>query len=293
MSLIIGITGLHQDTEKNRQTIGAGKDAAAARLIEKHGFVRIGIADHLKRICKDVFAFTDEQLWGPSDMRNKPDLRYPRGGKNGPGSMATYNRYKEELAKLEADGLKMIDAHDRMLHTRKIEEARRNVAEWETFAYLTPRYALQQLGTEWGRSCYDSVWIEDALRIAKRLLEADGCRYTEKKGLETSHGFNKPVGVVFSDVRFSNEYSSIKQAGGKLVRVKRFNWNPFNKTVDTSHQSETEMLAYSDDKFDYIIDNGGDLTHLGLLVDRMLDIFTGKIRPYDEAQADVPPALRT
>lgn len=285
MSLIIGITGLHQDSEKTRRTIGAGKDAAAARLIEKHGFVRIGIADHLKRICKDVFDFSDEQLWGPSEERNKPDRRYPRGGKHGPETMKTYLGLKakrEELERLRPDDYEV-----------KHHEALRTEAEYEAMAFLTPRYALQQLGTEWGRTCYDSVWIEDALRIAQKLLSsADGWRYNEKTGLDYSVGCNKPAGVVFSDVRFHNEYNAIKKAGGKLVRVRRFSWEPFRKGVDTMHQSETELLGYGDEKFDYIIDNGGDLHHLGMLVDRMYDTLKGKIIPYDESQKDVPPGLR-
>lgn len=285
MSLIIGITGLHQDTEKNRQTIGAGKDAAAARLIEKHGFVRIGIADHLKRICKAVFDFSDEQLWGPSQERNKPDRRYPRGGKHGKSSMTTYLKAKEDRVAIERNRT----ADYEIQHAKALQHE----SEWEAFAYLTPRFALQQLGTEWGRTCYDSVWIDDALRTAKRLLEsADGWRYDEKVGLDFSVGYNKPSGVVFSDVRFHNEFESIKKAGGKLIRVRRYSWTPFDGRGNASHQSETELLDYADSRFDEVLDNGGDLHHLGLLVDRMLDNFKGKVIPYDESQKDIPPGLR-
>lgn len=295
--MIIGITGLHQDCDKNQQTIGAGKDAAAARLIEKHNFVRIGIADHLKRICKEVFDFTDEQLWGPSHHRNKPDRRYPRGGKYGTENMNGYLMMKAVRVELERDR----PADYEKLH----KEALRKEAEWEAMAYLTPRYALQQLGTEWGRACYDSIWIEGALRIAKNLLEDSSLAYTEKEGLiqrvqqypqgefEVVENWPESLGgVVFSDVRFRNEYEAIKKAGGKLVRVRRYSWKPFDKSGNASHQSETELLGFGDDKFDHIIDNGGDLNHLGLLVDRMLDTFKGRILPYDESQADVPPALR-
>jgi hypothetical protein len=285
MSLIIGITGLHQDVEKNRQTIGAGKDAAAARLIEKHGFVRIGIADHIKRICRDVFDFTDAQLWGPSEERNKPDFRYPRGGKHGPASRDQLEALKQDLARLQREDGSHASGHD-----SKVKDLQRNITTWEAMAYLTPRYALQQLGTEWGRSCFDSVWIEDALRTASELLRG-AHNYDECRGLVPSAPWT-PGGVVFSDVRFGNEYSSIKQAGGKLVRVKRFSWKTFDKSVDVQHQSETEMLDYNDSMFDYIIDNGGDLHHLGLLVDRMMDTFTGRVIPYDESQKDIPPALR-
>lgn len=281
--MIIGITGLHQDVEKNRQTIGAGKDAAAARLIEKHGFVRIGIADRLKRICKEVFEFTDEQLWGPSDMRNAPDKRYPRGTK---GAEDWRKKADEAEREYSARHQMVVEEHASM---RQLKE---DATTFASFGWLTPRYALQQLGTQWGRDCFDSVWIEDALRTAKQLVEVDGWRYTEKKGLEFSVNYDKPHGVVFSDVRFNNEFKSIKKAGGKIVRVKRFSWKLFDKSVDTQHQSETEMLSYGDEEFDYIIDNGGDLHHLGLLVDRMMDTFKGKVIPYDESQQNIPPALR-
>ena len=54
---------------------------------------------------------------------------------------------------------------------------------------LTTRYALQKLGTEWGRDCYPDVWIDLGIRNAKKL-------------------FLQPVPaplVVITDVRFINE----------------------------------------------------------------------------------------
>lgn len=296
--MIVGITGLHQDSEKSRQTIGAGKDAVADVLIRKHGFVRIGIADHIKRICMGTFAFTVEQLWGPSESRNKPDKRYPRGGRNGKANMEQYLAFKAELDKLIATGVNP--------ESYQVRDLERKVAEWECMAWLTPRYALQQLGTQWGRDCYDPVWMEDALRTASNLLADSSLAYTATEGLiprvqqypqgefEAVENWPKPLrGVVFSDVRFFNEYKAIKDSGGKIVRVRRFSWQPFKKGVDSTHQSETELTTLDDDKFDHIIDNGGDLHHLELLVDRMYDILSGKIRTYDDAQKDVPPGLRT
>jgi hypothetical protein len=60
---------------------GVGKDTMADRLIDKHGFVKMGLADEIKRLCKRIYDFSDLQLWGPSEERNKPDLRYPIPGK--------------------------------------------------------------------------------------------------------------------------------------------------------------------------------------------------------------------
>lgn len=59
-------------------TIGVGKDTMADYLVERYGYVKIGMADPMKRIVKDVYGFTDEQLWGASDERNFEDPRYPR-----------------------------------------------------------------------------------------------------------------------------------------------------------------------------------------------------------------------
>jgi hypothetical protein len=36
---------------------------------------------------------------------------------------------------------------------------------------LTPRHALQTLGTQWGRACYENVWVDLGIRRAKEWLE--------------------------------------------------------------------------------------------------------------------------
>jgi hypothetical protein len=55
---------------------GAGKDAAASYLTERHGFRRVAIADPLKDAMMALFGLTREQLWG--DARNLPDPRLGR-----------------------------------------------------------------------------------------------------------------------------------------------------------------------------------------------------------------------
>jgi len=306
--MIVGITGLHRDEAGSRQTIGAGKDATAEVLISKHGFVRIGLADPLKRICREVFDFSDDQLWGPSDSRNAPDKRYPRGHEHGAANRNKYNELSQELDRrlngppagtnLPATDLKPMSEFD-------LKKLREEINNYESWGWLTPRHALQQLGTQWGRDCYGDVWINYGLRIAHELLKDKSMAYTAKDGLiplvqqypqgefEAVENWPKPLkGVVFSDVRFFNEYKAIKDAGGKMVRVRRFSWTKFNTAVDKQHASETQLSGYGDDQFDYIIDNSGSLHDLAMNVDRMVDVFTGKIRPYDEDQKDVPPFLR-
>jgi hypothetical protein len=65
--LIIGVSGV----------AGSGKSTVADILTDLR-FVTISLADPIKRLVRDLYAFTDEQLWGPSACRNEPDKRYPR-----------------------------------------------------------------------------------------------------------------------------------------------------------------------------------------------------------------------
>lgn len=169
--MLIGITG----------RASSGKSTVANLLVRNHGFAEVGLADPLKRICREVFLFTDIQLWGPSSERDKPDTRY--------------------------DG-------------------------------LTPRRALQTLGSEWGRALYENVWVDNALRVVDQLLFhlKDGrshyydkhrhYNYNLRVGLfaragnddEASHG-ERIEGVVIPDIRFLNEVDAIRREGGVIWKT--------------------------------------------------------------------------
>jgi hypothetical protein len=60
----------------------SGKDTCANYIINKYSFTKIAFADPLKRILKDVFEFSNNQLWGESNLRNVEDLRYLRNRDN-------------------------------------------------------------------------------------------------------------------------------------------------------------------------------------------------------------------
>lgn len=64
--MIISLTG----------NTGVGKDTMADYMVAKYDFVKISMADPMKRIAKEMYNFSDEQLWGPSEARNQPDKRY-------------------------------------------------------------------------------------------------------------------------------------------------------------------------------------------------------------------------
>lgn len=209
--MIIGITGY----------AGSGKDTVADILVRDHGFVKVAFADPLKRICKDLFAFTDAQLWGSSSKRNEPDLRYPR----------------EHSTEVYHGQFCICCGADLWGGTPAV-------------CFLTPRHALQQLGTEWARSCYEDVWVEYALKVAAFLL--CGAQQTafppniptyypqlgkmwlsacaEKTFHPSGYGqrfwahdrapWRKAArGVVISDVRFPNEVAALRAKGARIWRT--------------------------------------------------------------------------
>lgn len=220
---------------------GSGKDTIADILVRNHGFVKVAFADPLKRVCRDIFDFSYEQLWGPSERRNEQDTRYLR--KRG----------------------------------RIFSEA---VNDFESFSprdeYLTPRFALQQLGTEWGRNCYSDIWVEYALRVADKLLKKDYVlgeavwHYDAERGLYRGDPHfsyvdeprtKVPGGVVISDVRFLNEVDALrKRPDVDLWKVHRSSAGL--KGAAALHQSEVELEGIPAEKFTHMIDNNGSLDDL-------------------------------
>lgn len=202
---------------------GAGKDTVADFLTKSHRFTKVAMADPMKRFCMDVFGFSFDQCWGPSESRNAPDPRYLRG-----------------------------------LVPR---------------THLSPRYALQKLGSEWGRDCYEDVWVDYAIGMAKVLLNAPASTsYSPERGLRThltAKGASTITrGVVVPDCRFQNEFKAIKQAGGTLVRIVRPAAG-LNGTAG-AHVSETEQDGVPDAAFDFVIRNTGTLEDLAFMTEAII-----------------------
>ena len=98
------------------------------------------------------------------------------------------------------------------------------------WAGLTPRRALQQLGTEWGRAMHPDVWVRLAIRRAREYDR-----------------------VVIPDVRFENEAAAIRAACGVVWRVVR------PGLVAAEHESESGQSAI---RADWTIDNAGPVAGL-------------------------------
>lgn len=117
---------------------------------------------------------------------------------------------------------------------------------------LTPRRALQELGTGWGRACYPDVWVEYAMRQARARL-----------------AFYKSDGVVVTDVRFANERDAIRKAGGQVWRIVRIDRNNALTGAAAQHVSETELT--DDMPYDRVLNTTGlSLTETEALVARII-----------------------
>ncbi len=55
---------------------GSGKDTGADYLVEKYNFVKVSFADPLKAALKELFMFSDEQLYGTIEQKESPDDRW-------------------------------------------------------------------------------------------------------------------------------------------------------------------------------------------------------------------------
>lgn len=211
--MIIGIVG----------KAGSGKDAVAGMI---PGAKRFSFADPLKEFCAEVFDWSREQLWGPSELRNVPDKRYPMAGNRpsvpgGPNGCPNCRGTSPTCQYCSGGGT----------------------------AYLTPRYALQQLGTEWGRHCYPDVWAQ----LGVRKAQAWGNR-----------GYGSKI-AVFSDCRFINEAVAIRAAGGKIWCVTR-SGSGLTGAAGT-HPSEVEQEQI---QADFELQNTGTLEDLKRAVNEAL-----------------------
>lgn len=215
---------------------GSGKDTVADLLVNRHSFQKIALADPIKRFCFDVFSFSYEQLWGPSQERNKPDARYSMTCPECLGDGELVDSWNEELG----------------VRTEKCSRCH-GTGEF----VLSPRYALQRCGTEWGRDCYSDIWIDYAIKVARQIL-------SEQKEYECTYGVvdvpSEVHGVVITDCRFANELEALKKNGAKLIRVIRPGAGLYGSFAD--HASESEMACISDDIFDYVILNDKTMDNL-------------------------------
>lgn len=168
---------------------------------------------------------------------------------------------RESFANTLKDAVSAVFGWDRIMlegRTKAAREWREEIDSWWAerldMPTLTPRWVLQYWGTEVCRkSFHDDIWIaslENKLRSSKD-------------------------NVVISDCRFPNEIASIRNAGGKIVWVKRgklpswyeiaveankgHNWAVNELKMSKIHASETAWVGTD---FDHVLENDSTIDEL-------------------------------
>lgn len=201
---------------------------------------------------------------------------------SGKGVVSDYISQNNKFKKISlADSLKeaisvIFDWPLEMLQgkTKESREWREQVDYWWSkrldIPNLTPRLVLQKFGTEACRNHFhQDIWL--ASLENKLRKENDG-------------------NIIIDDLRFSNEISSIRKLGGKIIKVHR-GPNPewYNTAlrdlnyirdfgIDTGFESFMEIKypdihvsewGWINQKFDYIINNDSTIENLYLQIDNL------------------------
>jgi hypothetical protein len=141
--------------------------------------------------------------------------------------------------------------------------------------YLTPRMALQSLGSEWGRRLYKDVWVDYCFRRIN-----SGFDNVQIKQPEDGHHFmsswvpRQTRMFLISDVRTRGEFEAVVRSGGHLVAISREN-RKWEATEEVAKHSTESVFEDHDllEQAHYRLDNDGTLEDLRGAVGKMLGEF--------------------
>lgn len=264
---IVGISG----------QAGSGKDTVADCFVD-NGYTKVSLADPMKRLAYNVFDFSEEQLWGPSERRNAEDIRYYKDSLDWAIARAS-------LQIIGPDWLRQLLPEATIEHRVIMFDS---LKQWFEQLYtehpnLSPRVCLQTLGTEWGReNCHLLVWVAYMHQAAERLLEPGTSNtYNRVYGIckDTEELYTRS-GVVVPDVRFQNELEFFTHKGLNVVRLHRPASDGDAAGVGVQeHKSEMEQQGFDPDIFSAIIENTGTLDQLLGTVETLAKQYRTKEQP--------------
>jgi hypothetical protein len=164
---------------------GAGKDSTADVLVREFGFVKVALADPMKRACAEWFGWPDATLWGPSEFRAQTWDRL--GGLTARKALQTLGT---EFGRACYPNI-WVDYAIRVAQTPRLASPAKNIPHEEI------RRANAIDGSWWAYTAQDGLF--NACTCCHRLAK----------------------GVVIPDVRFPNEVAAIHAAGGRIWKIER------------------------------------------------------------------------
>lgn len=251
---------------------GHGKDFCGAWIRENRGFKDIAFADHIKRFCRTLFrGFSDDALWGEPALRNQEvpldwqEASYRCTWGVDDWIMTLQNLTVEERAEYKPMVLAWFQ--------RVKEIASNNEGK------MSPRMALQLLGTEYGRAFKKDIWSGYAMKVLVPALASGAAIYSRTLGLMpaglTIHTL--PKGVVITDCRFGSELTEVQQGGGYVLKIVRLSKKGKENEAEAAgikgHASEAELRTIPDEAFDLVLEMGDGGVNV---YPRLLEMFNGR-----------------
>lgn len=93
----------------------------------------------------------------------------------------------------------------------------------------SPRWAMQTLGTEWGRDLIGSnLWVNVAMEGAQLVLDQGGS-------------------VVIDDCRFENEAAAVRALRGEIIQIVRPGVEPVNSHASEEQHPGPSHIVFNDD----------------------------------------------
>lgn len=249
-----------EDIKQNEGTFHPSSEEDFTAFLKCDGYSHSGwkivkFADALKDIVCILTGCTREQLESPEFKNSKlPDEWIRYGYAN--GFYKYYKNGKEEtiMNNVQCD------------KERYELEYRTN---WQTAykIHSTYRELLQYIGTDLLRDkLHSDVWVNALMSkyYPKICSGVTHCALAGKPEISCNKCPEYPNWII-TDVRFPNEAKAVKDRGGIIIRINRYDITGQGKL--NPHTSET---ALDDAEFDYTIDNHGTIEELIEKVREML-----------------------
>lgn len=187
----------------------SGKNTLAAHLVQQYGYFEIALADPMKRFLMEVFDISPNLLWGHSSLR-EVEIGPPLP--------------KIDVVSVQPDG------------------SSTKMGEMPYGTPLTPRRLLQTLGTEWGRSMMENVWVNYTFRVIEKMAGSEGYVYDPLRGVvvHPQGRLTRWKGAIITDVRFDNESIALRDKGHTVVYLHRPSTEAPNPAMQ--HASETQVI---------------------------------------------------
>lgn len=230
---------------------GSGKDSVGLHIAKHYNGACIGQADPMKLMARDFFGFDDKQLFGPSECRNELDVEA------GQISSLDQGHVEKWCREIFPNNTKAAVQALNLWFDVTI------LGECDKKGGLSPRFALQTLGTEWGRRLDVEVWTKYAIRTAVKLL-GGGFSYTKENGIVENADAAYNISII-TDGRFRSEILLAKACGGVACLIQRDaakGGAAAQAAGVVGHKSETELSGIPQHFYDYVLTNNGTFAQL-------------------------------